>query len=305
MASTNQSPQYQAAEAKFVAATTDEQKIVCLKEMLRLCPKHKSSEKMLANLKTRYVKLKAKIEKQKKARKSKKGKGIKKSEMQAILVGLTNSGKSSILLTLTNTNPKITPHQYTTKSPLVGMMNFEASQVQIIDMPAIESEFFNQGLLNTADLLLIIITKIQDLEKINLFLKNSIGKKLIIFNKSDLLSESEKRKIQETLKSKKLNFFLFSAKSKENVGELKEKIFRQFDIIRIYTKQPGKPSIKETPLILEPNATIKEVAEKIYKGLSKNIKEIRIWGPSSKFPNQRVGLTHKLKDKDIIEFHEK
>jgi ribosome-interacting GTPase 1 len=52
---------------------------------------------------------------------------------------------------------------------------------------------------------------------------------------------------------------------------------------------------------MEEDSNIKDVAEKILKGLSKRIKETRIWGPSSKFPGQIVGLNHKLKDLDVVE----
>ena len=46
-------------------------------------------------------------------------------------------------------------------------------------------------------------------------------------------------------------------------------------------------------------------AEKILKGMSKRIKRARVWGPSSKFGGQVIGLDHTLKDKDIIEFQTK
>ena len=58
-------------------------------------------------------------------------------------------------------------------------------------------------------------------------------------------------------------------------------------------------------MTLEPGASVRDVAERILKGLSCRIKEIRIWGPSSKFPGQKVGLQHKLKDLDIVEFKTK
>ena len=60
MASTNQSPFYQQAELKFASAQTEEGRIEALKEMIKECPKHKSSEKMLANLKNRLRKLQEK-----------------------------------------------------------------------------------------------------------------------------------------------------------------------------------------------------------------------------------------------------
>ena len=67
MASTNQSPFYQKAEARFLSAKTTEEKLDALEEMIKECPKHKSSENMLANLKTRYKKLKSQLEKSKKS----------------------------------------------------------------------------------------------------------------------------------------------------------------------------------------------------------------------------------------------
>ena len=73
------------------------------------------------------------------------------------------------------------------------------------------------------------------------------------------------------------------------------------DSIRVYTKEPGK-SPSQDPVVLQKNSTIKDVAESILKGFSKKVKEARVTGPSGKFPNQRVGLDHVLKDKDIVEF---
>ena len=84
--------------------------------------------------------------------------------------------------------------------------------------------------------------------------------------------------------------------------ELRDAIIEEMNVIRIYMKEPGKPA-SNIPLVMKANSTIKEAAESIYKGFSSKIKETRITGPSSKFPNQKVGLSHILKDKDIIEFH--
>jgi len=53
---------------------------------------------------------------------------------------------------------------------------------------------------------------------------------------------------------------------------------------------------------MNPETTVREVAEKILKGFADKVKETKIWGPSSKFPGQVVGLSHKLKDLDIVEF---
>lgn len=300
MASTNQSTFYKQAEVKFLNAKTDEERIEYLEEMIRECPKHKSSEKMLANLKTRLIKLKEKAERAQKTKGSSK-QGIKKEDMQVVIIGKTNSGKSSLLNLLTNASPIIADYEFTTKQPLIGVMNYQEVNIQLVDIPAIESEYYDRGIVNTSDSILILVKKLEEIKEIENKLLKAIGRKIIVFNKIDLLSENEKRKISAFLQSKKYNFVLISSLTGENVNELKEKIFKSFSKIRVYTKEPGKPPSSK-PIILNPNSTVEDVAEKIFHGFSKQVEESRITGPSSKFPNQKVGLKHILKDLDIIEF---
>ncbi|MEK6873772.1 MAG: GTPase [Nanoarchaeota archaeon] len=306
MASTNQSPFYKKAEENFLNAQTDEERLKWLEEMIRECPKHKSSEKMLANLKTRRIKLVEKIDRIKKSKISSKStqESIKKYDMQVALIGETNSGKSSILSLITNANSKISENLFTTQIPIQGIMDHDDVQIQIIDLPSVKNENFDVGIANTADVLLLVITNLSQIEEINKFIPKANGKKLIVFNKTDLLDEKEKRKISETLKSRKYNFITLSCKNKQNIEELKEKIFQSFNITRIYLKEPGKSST-DKPLIMHPNSTILDVAKKISKQMAQNIKEVHIWGPSSKFSNQKVGLSHIVKDKDIVEFKTK
>ena len=109
-------------------------------------------------------------------------------------------------------------------------------------------------------------------------------------------------KISETLKSKKYNFNIISCETKEGIQKLKEKIFKSFPIIRVYTRQPKKKEDKY-PVILLPNSTLKDVAEKVLHGFSKQVKYAKITGPSCKFPNQKIGLKHVVKDRDVVEFY--
>ncbi len=315
MASTNQSPQYQQAEVKFLNAKTDKERLICLEEMIRECPKHKSSEKMLANLKTRYIKLAEKIERVKKTSKSRGGKiGIKKEDMQAVIVGFANSGKSSLMSRLTNAKTEISEYEFATKNPVVGMANIRGAQVQIIEIPAIESEYYDRGIVNTADTILILVSSVEEIEKIKKIIDRSVGKQIVVFNKIDLLNDEEKRKIRATLESKKYNYVMISLKKfswaggggldggvDSELNDLKEKIFQMLDKIRVYTKEPGKEKSAK-PYVMEKESTVKDIAEKILHGFSSKIKETKLWGPSSKFPGQKVGLNHVLKDLDIVEF---
>ena len=84
---------------------------------------------------------------------------------------------------------------------------------------------------------------------------------------------------------------------------LKEKILKSFNFIRVYTKHSGKKEkLDKVPIILHPESTLQEVAEKILHGYSKKVKYAKVTGPSAKFLGQKVGLKHKVKDKDIVEF---
>ena len=300
----NASPEFSHAELKFDKAKTDEERLLAMEEMVRSMPQHKSAESLRSNLRTRYKRLKEKLE-----TKGKKSGGgtrstIKKESMQAAIVGFPNAGKSSLFETLTeNKNPTISPIAFSTYTSLVAMMSFEDVKVQLIDVPPFPNE--DKSIINTADTLIIVIDNLTQIEESEKHLQRIIGKKLYVFTKSDLLTEQEKRRLEATLKSKykKTDCTIFSNKEhvRTEVHELKNKIFKTFPIIRVYTKEPKKESTG-IPMIMEEDSTAKDVAEKIIKGMSKKIRKTRIWGPSSKFPGQMVGLDHALKDKDTVEF---
>ncbi len=300
----NAHPDYLAAEKEYFLAENDEDKLKALEKMISLAPKHKGAENLRAQLKTRYKKLKEKIISEKKSRKSSRA-GIKKEEMQAVITGKTGTGKSSLLSLLTNARPEIADYPFTTKVPIVGMIDYKGTGIQLIENPAVESEYYDKGLTNNADSILILITNLNQIQEIEKKLNKATGKRIIVFNKTDLLSENEKRKVSSTLASKKYNFKLISSKTEEGIEALKEKIFRSFEKIRIYTRQPRERTKSNKPIILPPNSIVKDVAEKILKGFSSQVLQTKIWGPSSKFPGQIVGLKHKLRDLDIVEFKTK
>ena len=287
-------PKYVEAEKEYHESLNSEEKLMALKKMISHMPKHKSAENLRQQLTTRRKKLEQEIEKKKKSGKG--GKiGIRKEDMQAVIVGKTNSGKSSLLALLTNAHPKISPNKFTTTNSIIGMMGYETTNIQLIEVPAIDSEYYDKGIVYTADSVLVIINKFEELEEFYKKIRTN-GKKIVVFNKIDLFSEQEKRKIQSKLQSKKYNFVITSTKTKEGIKELKEILFKSFKKLRIYTKEPGKNPDKKRPMILNPGCNVEDVAEKILKGFSKKIKEVRIWGPSSKFSGHIVGLKHKVKD---------
>lgn len=298
----NAHPDYIYAEKEYLLAENDEEKLNALEKMISLVPKHKGAENLRAQLKLRYKKLKEKIATEKRSKKAARaGQGIKKEDMQVVILGKTGVGKSSLLSLLTNAKPDVADYVFTTRVPVVGMMDYKGVGIQMIEIPAIESEYYDRGIANSADTVLILVTDLSQIAEIEKKLDKSSGKRIIVFNKIDLFSEKEKRKISATLSSRKYNFQLISSKTREGIEELKEKLFQSFGKIRIYTKEPGKEKAKK-PIILPPTSIVKDVAEKILKGFSRKVKETKIWGPSSKYQGQVVGLQHKVKDLDVVEF---
>jgi len=296
---TNVHPEYIYAEEEFLSAESDEEKLKALAKMISFAPSHKGAENLRAKLRLRYKKLKEQIEKSKKIKKGSAKSGIKKEDLQAAIIGKTGTGKSSLLSLLTNAHPEIADYPFTTKFPVVGMLDYNGVAIQLIEIPAIESGYYNKGIANSADTLLIMITDLKQLDEIEKLLKTN-AKKIVVFNSFNKSAE-EVRKVSATLESRKYNFAIISTKTKEGLEPLKEKLFQSFGKIRIYTKEPGKEKSNK-PIILPPESIVKDVAEKILKNFSKKIKETRIWGPSSKYPGQVVGLSHELKDLDVVEF---
>jgi len=299
-------PEYVQAEKNYHEAGSIEDQLIAVNKMISHAPSHKGAENLRQQLTTRRKRLENQLEKKKRAGKSTQ-KGIKKEDMQAVILGKTNSGKSSLLKALTNASPRISQNKFTTNAPVVGMMPYKGTQIQLIENPAVEGEHLDKSLLHSADTIIILIKNLEEIGEIKKFLTKAPGKKIIVFNKIDSLTEKEKRKISATLQSKKYDFILISSIPElpnNNLEELKRKIFKSFNILRVFTKEPGKEKEKR-PMIMKPHSTVKHVAEKILKGLGKKVKETKIWGPSSKFGGQKVGLDHKLKDMDVVEFKTK
>src|SRR6516165_3320995 len=144
----NLTPQYLEAEAEYKRAQTAEERLECLKKMWALVPKHKASEKLQAELKTKLSEAREEVEKE---RKSPKKAGVshkipKQGAGQVILVGGPNGGKSRILTRLTRATPEVAPYPFTTREPHAGMMEWEDVRVQLIDTPPITADFMESHL---------------------------------------------------------------------------------------------------------------------------------------------------------------
>jgi ribosome-interacting GTPase 1 len=135
----NLTPQYKAAEERFKAAESTADKIDALREMLAIIPKHKGTEKLQADLKRRLAKLQDESEHERAAghKRHDPGRIEREGAGQIVLLGAPNSGKSSLLGSLTRARPEIGPYPFTTRTPHPGMMAVEDVQVQLVDTPPV------------------------------------------------------------------------------------------------------------------------------------------------------------------------
>src|SRR6202165_5177941 len=158
----NLTPQYLQAEADYKKAQTPEERLECLKKMFQLVPKHKASEKLQAELKTKISEAKEEVEH---ARKHPKKVGIsykfpKQGAGQYIVVGGPNAGKSRLLTRLTRATPEGAPHPFTTREPHAGMMEWADVKVPLIDTAATTPDVMEgslSSLLRPADAALLMV----------------------------------------------------------------------------------------------------------------------------------------------------
>ncbi len=328
----NLTPQYREAEERYRQAKTFEEKLAALEEMLAVIPKHKGTEHMQGDIKRRIAKLKEQEEQR--ITKGKRSSSLynveKEGGGQVVLVGPANSGKSKLLSRITNAQPEIGEYPYTTQKPFPGMMEYEDIQFQIVDMPPITEEFTEPWMAaiarNSDGILFVIDTSAESvleeiestlrvLEKFRVRLygwdrpvpRDELGlvvpkKTILIANKMDLIESADNYEVIKELYGERFPIIPVSSETGQGLEDLKRQVFRMLDVVRIYTKVPGKPADMDTPYVVPRGTTVIELATMIHKDFAEKLRYARIWG-ASKFEGQMVSRDHVLEDRDVIELH--
>ena len=329
----NLPPEYYKLKHQLEAAKTDEERQSLLEEMLRITPKHKGSEKVISDLRRRVAKLRNAPDK--KSATKRHGHLIpKQGAGQIILLGAPNVGKSRFLASCTNAKPDISRTPFTTREPAVGMLNYENIQFQIIDTPPVTADFVQPEILDLArnsDILLIIVNLGGDdvLDEVGVVTSklkaakiviardvhgdgvdenssstesSSIKPALIVANQIDVPNASDRLEILNEFYGETFEIYPLSAATGEGREHLEKAIYDKLEILRVYTKTPGKRVDRDDPLVLPMGSTVIDAAMRLHRDFAANLKFARVWGVNW-HDGQSVSRDDHVHDGDILEFH--
>ncbi len=338
---TNVTAEYKKAEQAFRAAQEPADRLQCLKEMLRTIPKHKGTEHLQRDIKTRIKLLTEQMAGPRKggARTGPSHSVRPEGAAQLALLGAPNAGKSQLHRALTGARSEIGPYPFTTQTLLPGMMPFEDIHFQLVDLPPISGDYFEPWVVNslqTADAALLVIdianpecidhidqiTTQLDQRKVSL--TNDFACRhneefnaqeaaefdpfrialptILVANKMDGTDSADELDALNELLNHRFPSVAVSALTGINLDVFPQMLFEKMNIVRVYTKIPGKPADTEKPFTLKSGGKVSDVARQIHKDFEDTFKFARIWGKNV-FAGQHVGPDHELADLDVLEIH--
>jgi ribosome-interacting GTPase 1 len=333
---TNLTPEYRRVEAAYRKASDPAEKLTLLKQMLSVMPKHKGTDHLQAEVKSRIKELIGELRSPGKAKRGGPSHVLRpEGAAQIALIGPPNTGKSALHAKLTGSHAMIGPYPYTTAEPLPGMLTFEDVHLQLVDLPPISREHplpWIVDALQPADACLLVIdlsandcveacADVIDLlreRRIRLTPEWSLAPPdeeagtdpfaltlpaLVVVNKCDLLDDvaGEVGVFLELLGTE-FPWLAVSVETGERLDEIGAWLFRALEIVRVYTKTPGKPADADKPFTVRRGETVRDVARQVHQEFGERIKFARIWG-SETFDGQQVGPEHPVVDRDVVEIH--
>lgn len=325
----NLTPLYHKAEREYRRAQSVTEQIECLQLMLQRVPKHKGTDKLQADLKSRLSEARQQLKQQLNAPKSGLSFRIpRQGAGQIVIAGGPNCGKSRILKQLTRAEPEVADFPFTTRVPLPAMLEYGGVQLQLIDTPPVTSGRLEPWMLNlvrTADAVLLVMDGSSDdspqdtaaviqefaerktvLAEISGFDESSfaivnIAATLVITHAADPDSMTRVELLNDvSLISIPVAYVELDDDSQ--MANLKQQCFRMLRLIRVFTKRPGETPDLTAPLTIPKDGTVEDLALQIHEDLAQQLKYARVWGPGG-HDGQTVGREYVLREGDVVELH--
>jgi ribosome-interacting GTPase 1 len=335
----NLSPEYKSAEAEFRKAREPRDRLHWLREMLRTIPKHKGTDHLQADIKTRIKQLTEELSGPRKG--AAHGGPVTairpEGAAQVALLGPPNSGKSTLHAALTGSHAQTGPYPFTTQYPQPGMLPFEDVLFQLLDLPPIHPEHpvpWIGGALQQTDACLLAVD-LSDPDCVDQVtgLHAELGRRrvflsghwpgstpederevpedpfavllptLMLATKADLIpSLADELVVFRELTGLDFQALPVSAKTGLGLDAIGPWLFRELEVVRVYTKAPGRPPDQDRPFTLRRGATVDDVARLVHKDFAASLKYARRW-PKGGGGVFQVGRDHPVAEGDLLELH--
>lgn len=306
---------YLSAEQAYKQAQTPQEKIAALEEMFSELPKHKGTEKMQADIRRRLAEARRESQRSKKAGSHGPPAYIvhREGAGQVALLGPPNAGKSQLVASLTHAHTAVADYPFTTRLPVPGMMMFEDVPIQLVDMPAISAEFMEPWMsqvVRSANLRVLVAdpNDADVLGEIEFILSTLDSWRipapaLLLATKQDLDGAEANLLALKELYGERFRFLGVSAITGVGLDEFRRLAFEGLEVVRFYSKPPGKKPDLGVPYVLKRGSTVQDAASHVHRDFAEHLKFARLFGPAHAHEGLMVERGHVVEDGDVLEFH--
>jgi ribosome-interacting GTPase 1 len=261
----------------------------------------------------------------------------KRGLAEVALVGLPNSGKSTLMRSLTGVDAEIADYPYTTLTPNVGMLNLGNVSFEIVDLPPLpEGDLsdvnyaagLKEAILNATILALVVDVTADPEQALHAIRERlaEIGVKPALEGDAPGVRDRQEGGGNEPRLGPR-ETMVFGTKCDLAGGALKslsalvpgasvlghplakdgreravEGLCRLIGRTVVVARDPGA---REEPAAyaVSDGATVLDLADQIHHDLAARARKAKIWGASAKYPGQEVGLEHVLAPGDVVEIY--
>ncbi|NNC93473.1 MAG: TGS domain-containing protein, partial [Acidimicrobiia bacterium] len=303
----------------------------------RTIPKHKGTEHLQADIKTRIKELTDELAGPRKGGARTGPPTVIRPEgaAQVALLGPPNTGKSALHARLTGSHAASEAYAFTTQYPQPGMFEHEDVAFQLVDLPPLSPEHPVPWMANTlqsADgcLFIVDVSRPGCVEEVvgalDLLAERKVVVKslwpgdepseaddddpftlhlptVLVASKSDIVDHArDELAVLEELTGLDCPVLSVSAVTGEGLEELGAWLFEHLAVVRVYTKKPGEPVDEGKPYTVRRGETVLDVARLVHRDIAASLKYARLFGGHG-FAGQQVGRDHQVVDGDVLELH--